>query len=208
MRRLAAVRKLAEERGSASVIEYSVVLPLCFIIVVSVIAAAFVMARRASLDAAAVGAVQIAEMAYADPSFDGAYPNPYRFLGGGYDSDRVHHLMRQSIVRDLEADAPLFPGLDWGEPEITIEDGGFGPGRKAKVAISQEYQIPWRFFGEQQNTFVLRTSYANTLHCPVAEIRNADFLVYLSEKFTGYDLRQAVSSISERLPTVNIGGKR
>lgn len=60
---------LSEENGAASIVEYSIVLPLCLVAVMFLFLVAYFLNERAVLDAAAHRSVLVAEKLYFDPKF-------------------------------------------------------------------------------------------------------------------------------------------
>lgn len=63
------IQYLKEQRGVASIVEYSIVLPLCLVAVMFLFLVAYFLNERAVLDAAAHRSVLVAEKLYFDPKF-------------------------------------------------------------------------------------------------------------------------------------------
>ncbi len=165
-----------EERGSVSVLEYSIVLPICFIMIASLLALGFVMHRRAVMDTAAAEAVNIAAKAYT-ATYITADGDPYKYLKGGYHKTSVHTQMVDSVRERLGNSA-----------SVDIADSGIGTERRVKIVVRQPYGL-----------FSMESSFERTLICAAADVRNADFFMFLARRYTGADLESHFSDITKKL---------
>lgn len=96
-----AMRMIKKEDGSAAILEYSIVLPLCLFLLVLIFMAGYVLNQKAVLDSAAERAVMITQKIYTDPN----YLELVELTDDPDDKDYVgYKARRQTKISDLESD--------------------------------------------------------------------------------------------------------
>lgn len=214
-------------RGSASVLEYTLVLPLCFIAVGMVFLMGFFLCRYALISAAAYRAVLIVKSAYEDcnyldiadlglsgmdePDHIGVKERRdlnglidcelYRFLGigDGYGNAGARAAEKAKVIIN-RAGLPGV-GITAGQPDVHIRIASTGMGRKAYVEITQRIGFPLL-----QDAVVIRAHADATLLSPAEMIRNTDYILQLAERYTGVDVSSKLIEAVTKAQSLFCGG--
>lgn len=196
-----------ENRGAASIVEYSIVLPLCLIVFMFLFLAGYFLCERAVLDAAAHRAVLVTQKLYSDARFkqisdldfedetdyvgykrnsseiSETVNEPYRyFIGRGSLTDLAIDTMEKKAISCVEKNR-LFP---LGDKVGNLKaDADFHNGiliQTATVTITEEFTLP-----ELVKLIGLDTKYemkvtAKTSVSDISElINNIDFVMEIME---------------------------
>lgn len=206
------MRKLwRESKGSASIIEYSIILPLCLWVLVFLFMAGYVLHQRAVLESAAQRAVMIVQKLYADPNYrnlvlltdqeaDRDYVgykerqnqniadlerDPYRYWNNGYREDIIQQAMdvkiRNIIYRNQLID---LSSISVYEIQIESPDMTGMIFKNKKVVVKQEISVPI-LEGFHISPKVTLEGHADiTVTQPAELIRNSHFAINVVEDLT------------------------
>ena len=121
--------KLKSEKAASSIVEYSIVLPICLVIFAMLFMIGYMLNQQANLDAATNRGVLVAQKVYSDPnvdsvmdlavnpkpmqvgftkkpggfSFNANYKcDPYRYLGSGYRYDTIAALVKLKVMNCIQ----------------------------------------------------------------------------------------------------------
>ena len=159
-----------EEAGAATVVEYSIVLPLCLFVIVCIFMMGYFLNQQANLDAAVNRGVTIAVKLYNDPNaekimdmgtsrgsslvgykrknvdFSNLERDPYRYLNNGYKYDEMKSMIEAKIRNCIEMNQ--LPIIDSRVDEIEInfpEKRGVSGiiNKNLTVNVTQDFQLPF-----------------------------------------------------------------
>jgi hypothetical protein len=225
-------KKRRFEEGSASILEYTIVLPLCMLVVSAMIFLGLYLCRYAILDSAADRAVLIIRKMYADANYlEIADPGlgegdadhlgikarrelyglcgcePYRFLAGAYNREHAMRCVegKLRIILGSAAFPGMVPDLSGTDISIVEKTGLFG--KEAVITVRQEIMLPG-ILGKLAGKplAVMQVTSAALLSCPQEMIRNTDFVLDITESFTGIDVRDKIGSVLSRAGSFLSGG--
>ena len=207
------LKYIKDERGSASIIEYSMILPICFIVILFIFIVGFFLNQRALLDSAANRSILIAQKVYADPkytklvsmdfdadedmlgikdldnSFNRRFKNdPYRFLSNKYKEDEMNTLTSKKVESIVKSNQ-LFV-LDNRVGKLTVHPlkvEGIIP-KKATLVLQQRFYVPLLLGHLSIDSGVDMYAKASiTIVSPPELIRNTDLVIDTIEDITGKD---------------------
>jgi|GEM_PF-913260 len=221
----------AGESGSASVLEYTIILPLCLLVVGALIVFGLYLCMYAVLDSAADRAVVIVRSIYSDPNYlriadhgfdDGGHDyigirerrdlygrcksEPYRFLYGGFDAESVRQAASEKMRSVLGRASFLDVWKGFADIDISFSEKPDLLGKKICVTVSRGTELHGIFgklFGESHVS--LKASSEARLSCPPEMIRNTDFLLALFKRFTGTDIRDKIEAITSKVKSTFSG---
>lgn len=208
------LKKLKDSRGGASIVEYTIVLPLCLFVVMFLFFAAYFLNERAVLDAAAHRSVLVAQKLYTDPKFismadlsytddvdyvgykrngntlqDAAEVNkPYRFVFGTADFNAT---VKEAVKKKAESCVrtnQLFPLWESyiGDVEVSepVVDGLIV--KNVTVTVSESYEFPafMQMIG-LQGEYVMQGAATTSLSAEPELIRNIDLATQLLDRLDG-----------------------
>lgn len=204
-----------EQTGAASIVEYSIVLPLCLVVVMFLFLLAYFLNERAVLDAAAHRSVLVAEKLYFDPKFkqlaDLDYAamekdyvgykkqfeslenqeirtEPYRFfLGNSEFKEYAEKCVEQKAISCVRNNQ-LFPLGDRVQNlKVEKSEISYGLVKKVVVTITEEYHMPRlvTLIGLEQE-YKMQVSATTSLSAEPELIRNIDLAMEVAED-TGVD---------------------
>lgn len=191
---------MKEEKGTATLIEYAIVLPIVFAIVFMLIFVGFTMHQKAVMEAATQRSAIYVARTITDPSYENIVFSdgkqdandilsalitqesivnaPYRYLFSGSGNLPNSELS----VSDLIAKNQIF--IDT-EPTVTVqrEVGIFS---KVIVTATQEYGVPELVSGlELPAILTIETQSVVYINQPAEFIRNADYIIDIVVDVTG-----------------------
>jgi hypothetical protein len=210
-------------RGSASILEYTLVLPLCLVAVGVIFFMGCFLCHYAILDAAADRTVLVIQSAYENGNYlaiadlgllgtDGLdYVGVkerrslsglkdcelYRFLGSGDGYDIARELAVEK-ARGILEQAGLLNVVDVmvGQPNVRIWVERSGLSRRAHVEITRSIGIPNILgFSFWENIVTIKASAVATLLSPAEMVRNTDYILHLAERYTGIDISSKLSGV-------------
>lgn len=203
---------MKNEKGAATLLEYTIVLPIAFAIVFMLIFVGFTMHQKAVMEAATQRSAIYVARTITDPSYEKIVSTdgtkdandilsatitnesivnaPYRYLftGSGSISDS------ELSVADLIAKNQIF--IDTA-PTVTVnkEAGIF---TKVVVTATQEYEIPKLINGlELPSILTIETQSVVYVNQPAEFIRNADYITDIVVDVTGPIVDKITSVVSK-----------
>lgn len=203
---------MKNEKGAATLLEYTIVLPIAFAIVFMLIFVGFTMHQKAVMEAATQRSAIYVARTITDPSYEKIVSTdgtkdandilsatitnesivnaPYRYLftGSGSISDS------ELSVADLIAKNQIF--IDTA-PNVTVnkEAGIF---TKVVVTATQEYEIPKLINGlELPSILTIETQSVVYVNQPAEFIRNADYITDIVVDVTGPIVDKITSVVSK-----------
>lgn len=221
---------IKDESASATILEFTIVLPLCLIMIAMLFFLGFILSRQAVLDAAADRAGYIIRCAYADPNYlliadlgveeiDTDYlgirsrkslygyckGQPYRFLFDAFDRNQIEAAVVKKVRQIVETDPFFYGGTHLSDVQTdVVQDRFFTNG--ITVTVRQNLMLPfvtgvtWKapLFRMEATSEVL-------LSCPPEMIRNVDFVLDLTERYSGVDIKKKLSDILSKAATFVTG---
>lgn len=218
-------RLLQNSDGAASIVEYSIVLPLCFLVIAFIFLLGFYLNQKAVVESAGQRSLMIALKMFNDPSADKIYDysygtdnqqsgvgkssydfssmtkDPYRYWGSGYRFAEINTAV-QSYVKEAVTKGQLRIVDKWaGSPEAEYTPGGGLLGNNISVEVKQNYKLlPIVFLnlvgiGE---TTITSTSYMNVIN-QTEFIRNTDLACDLIEEMGGGEIIAKVGQIMDSI---------
>lgn len=165
------LHKLNSERAASSIVEYSVVLPICLFIFGLLFMAGYMLNQQANLDAATNRGVLVAQKIYCDPNVDtvlnlgtdngskqvgfrkkeagfadGAdfISDPYRYLGSDYKYDSIASLVKTKVLNCIEVGQILGVSDRVSQVEVEMPDefSGFIM-QKISIKVTQQFNNPF-----------------------------------------------------------------
>jgi len=213
------------EIGSASVLEFTIVLPLCMFVVGALIIFGLYLCMYAVLDSAADRAVIIIRSIYSDPNYlkiadhgldDSTFDyigikerrdlygrcgsEPYRFLSGGYDREQAQQAAAKKVRNIIVKSSFLSIGQGAPEIDISFSEEAHLLGKRIYVTVSWKVHLPGLFgklLGE--SSVAMKVSSEALLSCPPEMIRNTDFALDLVRRFSGVDIRDKIEGIASKV---------
>lgn len=217
------------ERGTASILEYTIVLPLCLVAVGMVFLMGFYLCHYAIINAAAYRAVLILQIAYEDGNYleiadlgshslhetDYVGVRQRKDLYGKMECKLYRFIMDRDGYRAakeaasekagaiIEKTGFLKSGLVIGQPDISVRTDVAGLSRIAHVEIKQPVGIPVilgiRF---KDDIFTMEAKASAALACPAEMIRNTDYVLQLTERYTGLNVSSRLSEIVSKAMSI------
>lgn len=210
--------KILEEKGSASIVEYSIVLPICLIVLLFIFTVGYMLNQRAVLDAAATRAILIAQKVYADPKYseiillDGSSEekdivgykdrdtlnkkiesDPYRYFFNNYKSDMISNLIEKKVLDIVKKNQLVQLDPRVSEVTVTVPSIEGILWKKASVVVKQDYYVPILLGHLKIYSGIQMVSKASVAIVSPAELlRNVDFVVDIVEDVSGNDVTQTL----------------
>jgi hypothetical protein len=210
-------RLIWEENGAASIVEYSIVLPLCLVVLLFIFFVGYVLNQRALLDSAAHRGVLLAQQFYADPNYDvivdlglaagdsdyaghkerhefkdiGFENDPYRFLSKSYHEDLIQTRMEEKIEHVVSRNQLFL--LDDRLTDIDVDIPGMEGflNKSAEVEITQDFYLPLLLgHVKLEPVYTMTAKSRVTVTTPAEFVRNTDFVVDIIEDVTGTDVTE------------------
>ncbi|MDR0381849.1 MAG: pilus assembly protein [Oscillospiraceae bacterium] len=209
-------RKLVEEEtAAASIVEYSIVLPLCLIVLLFIFFVGYVLNQRALLDSAAHRGVLLAQQYYADPNYNNIVDlglteakrdyvghksysmnvlfenDPYRFLNKNYHEDMIRERMEGKITSVIGKNQLflLDNRLTTFDVDIPGMEGFLN--KSAEVTITQRFYLPLLLgHVNLEPVYTMTAKSRVTVTTPAEFVRNTDFVIDTIEKYTGTDVTE------------------
>lgn len=231
MRRL--IRLWRDERGASSLVEYSIVLPLCLLVIFFIFLIGFYLQQKAIVESACERGLVVAMKMYNDPTSDSVYDfssgtgmdtsgfggktydftrmksDPYRYWGDYRAGDIKKKV--ESFVEAAITKSQLSVVNKWcGTPRATYSSNGGLLGKKIQVTVSQEYTIvpivSLKLLGKATTT-IKTTSYMNVVN-QTEFIRNTDFVCDLLEQIGAGDIIAKISNALDKVTKFFSGDKK
>ena len=189
----------SSERGTATILEYTIVLPIVILVVLLLIILGNLTYEKALLESAAERGALYACKVVADPNYgnqemfpkkanlnevgeiamngDKIVTVPYRYLAGLF---RTPTVQIEDDITQLVRDGQLIRGGVLDAPKVVVTSG---LAYKVSVTVSEKFEIPgmFKYLGVPAFAEITATSemYVNQ---PAEFIRNADYAVELTKK--------------------------
>lgn len=166
---------MRDSNGSASILEYTLVLPACLISVMLLFFTGYYLCHCAVLDAAADRAALTVQSIW-----DGA---------GNFDIDNATDIAINKTQSIIDAVSFLGEGILFDTPVIDVRIDRVLLGRRIRIEISQGVRIPVALsLSFIEDSFTLRAHSSRILICPAEMVRNTDFTLQLIGRYTGTDI--------------------
>lgn len=220
------IKKLiSEERAAASIVEYTIVLPICLFVLVFIFMVGYYLNQQAVLEAAVDRGVLAAQKIYNDPNADklldmgdkkkstligfkrkanvytdGTFEyDPYRYLNNNYKSDQIKSVVL-ARVNNAILDTQLV-NINERVQNLKIECSDVSGiiNKELTVTAKQEFIMPLlpTLFDKLNNgnIFTIQASSKVVIMNPTEFIRNTDFVVDTIERYVGTDITEKMSEI-------------
>jgi hypothetical protein len=166
--------------GSASFLEYAIILPVCLLSVMILFFAGYYLCHYAVLDAAADRAVLTVQ---------GIYEETGGFGGGSAEYLAVQEIAVQETREIIDEISFLGEEFLFDSPEIDIHVDRMMIGHGINVEISRAVRVPEVLRQSfMESAFILRANSYGTLLCPAKMLSTTDFIIEVIEKFSGADI--------------------
>lgn len=203
---------LKNERASATIVEYTIVLPICLFVIGFIFVVAYFMNQRALLDAAVERGVLDAQKIFSDPNSkifmvfsdgstadvgyapvsDPKYSNmesdPYRFLFNGYNYDTIRDKVSKKVLNTINRNKISDYGTWFSEPIVECSPVTGFISKSITVTVRQNFYMPFIPLimrnGEMFDVEMI-SSASMPIMCSPEFIRNTDFIMDTIERATG-----------------------
>lgn len=217
---------LKEERASATLVEYTIVLPICLFVIGFLFVVAYFMNQRALLDAAVERGVIDAQKIFSDPNSDvfikytdGDSPNagyelvndpkfsnmesdPYRFLNNGYNYDFITDTVKKKVKKIIDRNKISDYGTWFTEPEVECSKVTGFISKSITVTVRQDFYMPLiPLIMRKDGMFDVEmvASAKMPIMCSPEFIRNTDFIMDTIERATGVDIYDKVVGFFDKI---------
>lgn len=224
MRRLR--RFWRSEFGASSIVEYSIVMPLCLFVIFFIFMLGFYLQHVAIVESACERGLMVAMKMYNDPasdsiydfssgtaseksgfggaggSFDSMTTNPYRYWSKNYRSGEIKSAVEKYVKGAISASQLQITQKWTGTPRVTYSSSGGILGTSATITVTQEYTlipiVSSHLLGKTTTT-ISSSAKMNVVN-QTEFIRNADFVCDLLGEFKAVE--NVVTKISNALDKV------
>lgn len=200
-----------EERGAATIVEYTIVLPICLFIILFIFMTGFFLHQASVLDAAAERGILIAQKIYTDPNaeqiidFSGTTDgknvgyrqknsvinssnftsDPYRYWDNGYNSTSIKSNIESKVKAVIESSQLLISSRYMGKPKVTYNGVSGIFFKTASVEVTQTFSLfpnLTKMFGLSP-TITLKGYASMKIDSQTEFIRNVDFVCDMLDRF-------------------------
>ena len=220
------ILRLKEERASATIVEYTIILPICLTVLLFLMIVAFYMNQRALLDAAVERGVLDAQKIFSDPyalevmvfsegghdapgyamkgtiSWDNIESDPYRFLNNKYNYNTIIDHVKNKIEKTIR-DCSLIDDDAWFK-DLRIEcskvEGFFS--KSITVTVRQKFDMPFMPLIMRENDVFdveMMSSASMPIVCPAEFVRNIDFVTDTIERVTNVDITEKITGFFDKI---------
>ena len=207
--------------GAASIVEYSIVLPLCFLVIAFIFLLGFYLNQKAVIDSVSQRSLIVAMKMFNDPSAEQIYDysygikrdqsgmgsssydfssmtrDPYRYWKKSYNQQEINSEV-ESFVAQAVANSQVHVVNKWASPaQAHYEPGGGLLGNNITVTVKQEYTlVPIVFLNLVgiDKTTIVSTSKMNVIN-QTEFIRNTNFACDMIEEMGGRDILNKVAQV-------------
>lgn len=220
-------RLFKNDDGAASIVEYAIVLPLCFFVIMFIFLLGFFLSEKAVVESAGQRGVLVAMKMYNDPSADLIYDyrygtdnntagfgksastfgtmnkDPYRYWTRSYRQSSIDTSVRDYVTEAITK-SQLGIVKRWAKtPQVSYTPSGGLLGNNICVSVEQEYQllpiIFERLLGIKSTTIKV-DCYMNIIN-QTEFIRNTDFVCDLIEMAGGGKILDKVTKAMDAITT-------
>lgn len=218
--------QMKSERASATIVEYTIVLPICFFVIGFLFVVAYFMNQRALLDAAVERGVLDAQKIFADPnsgvvmdfspggyedpgySLKGAInwnsieSDPYRFFNNKYNYDDITKSVTNKVEKTIEDCRLSDPGTWFEGAKIECSKVEGLISKSITVTVRQKFNMPFipQIMKNEDLFNVEMTSSASMpIVCPTDFVRNIDFVTDTIERFSGVDIAEKIKGFFDKI---------
>lgn len=219
-------RYIKEEKASASIVEYTIVLPICLLVIGFLFVAAYFMNERALLDAAVERGVLDAQKIFADPNSSdvmdfspGGYEkpgysvkkkinwaniesDPYRFLNNKYNYGKLSQKVTDKIKKTVE-DCGLANDGEWfdnAKIECSKVEGFLS--KSITVTVRQKFDMPFIPLIMKDSSLFdveITSSASMPIVCPTEFLRNVDFVSDTIERYTEVNIADKIKGFFDKI---------
>ena len=210
--------------GAASIVEYSIVLPLCFLVIAFIFLLGFYLNQKAVIDSVSQRSLIVAMKMFNDPSAEQIYDysygikrdqsgmgsssydfssmtrDPYRYWGN-YRAGDIDAAVK-SFVTQAVANSQVHLVSKWAStPDVTYTPNGGLLGNNITVTVKQQYTlVPIVFLNLLgiDKTTIVSTSKMNVIN-QTEFIRNTNFACDLIEEMGGAEILAKVSQVMDSI---------
>lgn len=221
-------RLIRDETGAAAILEYSLIMPMCIILLFCLFMFGYVMNQYAVLETAALRGALIAQKVYADPNYLNmvqlaeetddkdfvGYKNrineslsnlesdPYRYFNNNYKADTIENLIVHKVMSVINNNQ--FSALDNKVLDIDIEVQGMEGiiFKKMKVVVTEKFNISLLSALNVEPIFSISREATITVTQPAEMIRNSHFawdLLYKATKGKAGDVLEEIQKFFGRI---------
>ena len=204
-------RLMREDRGAATIVEYSIVLPICLFIILFIFMSGFFLHQAAVLDAAAERGIIIAQKIYSDPNAEKIInftattkgttvgyrqknstintsnfsSDPYRYWSNQYKSDSIKTNIEKKVKAVIDSSQLLISKRFMGKPKVTYNGVSGIFFKHASVEVTQKFSL---FPGlanlfDLNPTVTLRGYASMKIDSQTEFVRNVDFVCDMLDRF-------------------------
>lgn len=214
--------------GAATVVEYSIILPICLFVIVFIFMIGYFLNQQANLDAAVRRGVTVAIKIYNDPNaekimemgteqgsnlvgykrkidkFEDLESDPYRYWNNNYKQDTMKTLIEKKIKNCIQKNQMEIIDSRVDGIEIIFPEEMSGIiNKRLTVNVTQDFQMPFlpTFLGKNGKGPVMKlTSTATvTVTNPTEFVRNIDFAADVIERFTDVDITEKITAMFDKV---------
>ncbi len=204
-------RLKTEEQGAGTIVEYSIVLPICLFLILILFIVGFFLHQASVLDAAAERGILIAQKIYTDPNSEQVIDyrattkgtvvgyrrkgdkiktnnfesDPYRYWNNGYNSDSIKNNVENKVSNVVESSQLFVSEKFLGRPKVTYNGVSGLLFKSASVEVTQTFSmLPslMNVFGLEPK-LTLRGYASMRIDSQTEFIRNVDFVCDLLDRF-------------------------
>ena len=218
-------RFFQNDDGAASIVEYAIVLPLCFFVIMFIYLVGFFLTEKAVVESAGQRGVLVAMKMYNDPSseliydysygtdnktagfgetastFDKMNKDPYRYWSKSYRQGEISSSVSSYVTQAISKSQLKIVKRWAGDPAVTYTPSGGLLGNNICVSVEQEYQllpiIFKRLLGIGTTTLKV-DCYMNVIN-QTEFIRNTDFVCDLIELAGGGEIIAKVQGVLDSI---------
>ena len=153
------------DEGAASIVEYAIVLPICFFVIMFIFLVGFLLNEKAVVESAGQRGVFVAMKMYNDPSSEFVYQfsygtdqdkagfgqstsdftkmtkDPYRYWDRGYREGEISAGVSNYVTQAISKSQLKIVKRWAGDPVVTYTPSGGLLGNNIRVTVEQEYQL-------------------------------------------------------------------
>lgn len=220
---------LKRQGGASSIVEYSIILPICMFVLVFIFMVGYYLNQQALLDAAVNRGVLIAQKVYSDPNssevmlygeqegdsfvgfkkqssvFSGKQlkSDPYRFFDKEYRETEIQSLIKNKVINIIRNGELAVVGNRVNEPKVYVTDITGTISRKMTVTASQEMHIPVIsiLIGKENSAkmFTITSTASVNINHPTEFVRNAEFVSDTLERFGAEKLISKITGMFDKV---------
>lgn len=201
----------SEDQGAATIVEYSIVLPICLFIILFLFMTGFFLHQAAVLDAAAERGIIIAQKIYSDPNAEKVInfsettngktvgyrkksatinssnftSDPYRYWDNNYNSNSIKSNIEKKVKAVVESSQLLVSDQYLSKPRVTYNGVSGIFFKTASVEITQSFSLFPSLMNlfDLEPTITLRGYASMKIDSQTEFIRNVDFVCDILDRF-------------------------